>query len=206
MENQANIDNLQLEYARAGSLYLYKKVVAQGAQQWYNSALVAAASPLGSEICAYLFHFFGQAKRSLILAAYAARRYESLLQTEAFSLETYLESYYKEPDAQAVFESIALGAVMGQNIPLLEKCLTEYGVSNLKDLARVAIASGAQEIFVRFRSALSKEEIALWAAQTNNYPVLQSIGVEKLSKEERASLAQTARAHGHEQLSQLLSL
>jgi hypothetical protein len=184
MNLEPNIDNLQVEYAIANSLSLYKDAVRQGAKNWLKSAVMAAIhSP---EITAYLFELFSNPNRVLLLTAYATIRYQSMniiavKSTGLSSLEEYITEEYKEQNAIFVFEAIAIGATINANRKLVEKCIA-MGATNKREIALASIASGSAEIFAMIGVDIDLETMARTAVKYGNFEVLKSLS-KKLNKE-----------------------
>jgi hypothetical protein len=159
-----NLESLQLQYAETDSLSHYKDIVAKGANNWLDSAVIAGAN--SPEITDYLFWLFTHERRSYLLAGYATRRFDD---NEA--LEDYLIEVYKEPSPIDVFEAIAVGAVFADNLALIRKCIS-YGAKNIPEIATTAIITGSMNVFKEFYCEVDRDLVQKTAIQYNNTAVI----------------------------------
>lgn len=153
-KGELNLDQLLVQHAKNDNFEDFQEIAEKGASSWYEAALFASAN--SPQITAYLFELFTNMNKSLILAAYAARRYERIFKQQNISLMDYIIKYHQEPDSLQVLQAIAIGAASTDNVKLVERCL-KYGVGNLEAIIIAAILTNASNVLTAFAGKLSKE-------------------------------------------------
>lgn len=196
-----DIDNLQIEYARGGSLELYRKVSQAGANKWSESAVLAGAySP---EIVAYLIELFTHPRRPILLSAYATMRYLNIFGGEAISLEEYLAKNYKEPNPNDIWESIAFGAATVDDLDLVEKCIA-LGAKNFSLIVQGGIASGGLKILSKYFAHLKQDVAMRIAIKNGSFAAVQFL--ESKYKMNKKELIKLAVEHGRPELAAYFEL